>query len=126
MEQYIPELGQPRAQLSKLIRPTECRKTQRSMSWWHRTVHIPCLVDSYDTHKGEHWLNSNPQTTGNKTQPIIYADDWLLLARSCEEAEEMIRMVVEVAGECGLCINKGKSSYYCIIVEKADQMKWVG
>ena len=29
-------------------------------------------------------------------------DDGLLLARSCEEAEEMIRMVVEVAGECGL------------------------
>ena len=25
----------------KLLRPTECRKTQHSMSWWHRTVHIP-------------------------------------------------------------------------------------
>ena len=41
---------------------------------------------------------------------LFYADDWLLLARSCEKAEEMIQMVVEVAGECGLCINKGKSS----------------
>ena len=37
----IPELGPPSAQLSKLIRPTECRKTQHSMSRWHRTVHIP-------------------------------------------------------------------------------------
>ena len=41
---------------------------------------------------------------------LFYADDGLLPARSCEEAEEMIRMVVEVAGECGLCIHKGKSS----------------
>ena len=37
----LPEPGQPSAQLSKLIRPTECRKTQHSMSRWHRTVHIP-------------------------------------------------------------------------------------
>ena len=41
---------------------------------------------------------------------LFYADDGLLLARSCEDAEEMIRMVVEVAGECGLRTNKGKSS----------------
>ena len=37
----LPEQGQPSAQLSKLIRPTECRKTQHSMSRWHSTVHIP-------------------------------------------------------------------------------------
>ena len=37
----LPEPGQPSAQLSKLIRPIECRKTQHSMSRWHRTVHIP-------------------------------------------------------------------------------------
>ena len=60
----LPEPGQPSAQLSKLICPTECRKTQHSMSRWHRAVHIPWLVDSYDTHKGKHWLNSNPQPTG--------------------------------------------------------------
>ena len=42
--------------------------------------------------------------------PVFYADDGLLLARSCEEAEDMIKMVVEVAGECGLNINKGKSN----------------
>ena len=41
---------------------------------------------------------------------LFYADDGLPLARSCEDSEEMIRMVVEVAGECGLSINKGKSS----------------
>ena len=38
---------------------------------------------------------------------LFYADDGLLLARSCGEAEEMIQMVVEVAGKCGLNINKG-------------------
>ena len=32
----------------------------------NRTVHIPWLVDSYDTHKSKRWLNSNPQTTGWK------------------------------------------------------------
>ena len=37
----LPEPGLPSAQLSKLIRPTECRKTQHSKSLWHRTVHIP-------------------------------------------------------------------------------------
>ena len=41
---------------------------------------------------------------------LFYADNGLLLARSYEEAEEMIQMVVEVAGECGLKINKGKSN----------------
>ena len=41
---------------------------------------------------------------------LFYADDGLLLALSCEEAEEMIRMVVAILGEGGLCINKGKSS----------------
>ena len=70
MEQYITWTGQPSAQLSKLMRPTECRKTQHSMSRWHRTVHIPWLVDSYNTHKGKRWLNSNPQTTGGKRKII--------------------------------------------------------
>ena len=41
---------------------------------------------------------------------LFYATYGLLLARSCEEAEEMIRMVVEVASEFGQCINKRKSS----------------
>ena len=41
---------------------------------------------------------------------LFYADDGLLLARSCGEAEDMIQMVIEVAGECGLNINKGKSN----------------
>ena len=43
--------------------------------------------------------------------PVLFsADDGLLLARSCGEAEDMIQMVIEVAGECGLNINKGKSN----------------
>ena len=62
----LPEPGQPSAQLSKLICPTEWRKTQHSKSRWHRTVHIPWLVYSYNTHKSKRWLNSNPQTTGWK------------------------------------------------------------
>ena len=66
----LPEPGQP-CQLSKLIRSTECRKTLRSMSRWHRTVRIPWLVDSYDTHKGKRWLNSNPQTTGQKRTALF-------------------------------------------------------
>ena len=37
----LPEPEQPGAQLSKHIRPTECRKTHHSMSRWHKTVHIP-------------------------------------------------------------------------------------
>ena len=41
---------------------------------------------------------------------LFYADDGLLLARSCGEAENLIQMVTEVAGECGLNINKGKSN----------------
>ena len=56
----LPELGQPSAQLSKLIRLTACKKTNRTVSRWYRTVYIPLLVASYDTHKGKRWLNSNP------------------------------------------------------------------
>ena len=41
---------------------------------------------------------------------LFYDDDGLLLARSCGEAQDMIQMVIEVAGECGLNINKGKSN----------------
>ena len=41
---------------------------------------------------------------------LFYADVRLLLARSSGEAEDMIPMVIEVAGECGLNINKGKSN----------------
>ena len=45
---------------------TEC-KTNHTVSRWHRTVYIPWLVASYDTHKGKRWLNSEPpkpQATG--------------------------------------------------------------
>ena len=56
----LPEPGQPSAQLSKLIRLTTCKKTNHTVSRWYRTVHIPLLVASYDTHKGKRWLNSKP------------------------------------------------------------------
>ena len=57
----LPEPGQPSTQLSKLIRITACKKAMHATSRWYRTVYIPWLVTSYDTHKGKRWLNSNPQ-----------------------------------------------------------------
>ena len=39
---------------------------------------------------------------------LFYADDGFLLAGSSGEEEEMIRVVVEASGGCGLKINKGK------------------
>ena len=56
----LPEPGQPSVQLSKLIHLTACKKAKHAISRWYRTVYIPWLVTSYDTHKGKHWLNSNP------------------------------------------------------------------
>ena len=56
----LPEPGQPSAQLSKLIRLTTCKKAMHATTRWYRTVYIPWLVASYDTHKGKRWLNSNP------------------------------------------------------------------
>ena len=56
----LPEPGQLSAQLSKLIRVTTCKKTKRTVSQWYRTVYIPWLVTSYDTHKSKCWLNSKP------------------------------------------------------------------
>ena len=56
----LPEPGQPSAQLSKLIRLTAYKKAMHATSRWYRTVYIPGLVASYDTHKGKRWLNSNP------------------------------------------------------------------
>ena len=89
MNSILPEPGQPSAQLSKLLRPTECRKTQHSTSQWHRTVHIPWLVDSYDTHKGKRWLNSNHKQQGEIPKPkgeTMYdmVQDWCLGPYSCK------------------------------------------
>ena len=56
----LPAPGQPSAQLSKLVRLTACKKTNHTVSRWYRTVYIPWLVASYDTHKGKRWLNSDP------------------------------------------------------------------
>ena len=51
----LPELGQPSAQLSKLIRLTACKKTNPAVSRWYRTVYITWLVTYYDKDKGKHW-----------------------------------------------------------------------
>ena len=63
----LPEPGQPSAQLSKLICLTACKKAMHAISRWYRTVYIPWLVASYDTHKGKRWLNSNPANHRGKT-----------------------------------------------------------
>ena len=60
----LPEPEQPSAQLSKLIRLTACKKAMHATSRWYRTVYIPWLVASYDTHMGKRWLNSNPPNHG--------------------------------------------------------------
>ena len=44
--------------------------------------------------------------------PVFNADDGLLLTRPCGEAEEMIQMVIGVAGKCGLHVNKVKCNLF--------------
>ena len=60
----LPDPGQPNPLLSKLILITAYKMTHNTVSRWYRTVHIPSLVASYDTHKGKRLQNSNPHTTG--------------------------------------------------------------
>ena len=60
LDSISPEPGQPSAQLSKLIRLTACTKAMQTISRWYRTVYIPWLVASFDTHKGKLWLNCDP------------------------------------------------------------------
>ena len=61
----LPELRQPSAQLSKLLRSITIRMIQHTMSRWHWTVHIPWLVTSYDTHKAKHLGILLPKPQGN-------------------------------------------------------------
>ena len=63
----LPEPGQPSAQLSKLIRLTSCKNAMHATSRWYRTVYIPWLIASYDTHKGKRWLNSEPPNHRGQT-----------------------------------------------------------
>ena len=88
----LPEPGQPSAQLSELTRLTACKKAMHSISWWYMTVYIPWLVASYDTHKGKHWLNSNPQTTGAQClpKPLLKEFTILLLSTSFGSAFQVV------------------------------------
>ena len=76
LEQYITwtrKPGQPSAQLSEFIRLTACKKAMHAMSRWYKTVYIPWIVVSYDTHKGKHWLNYDPPNhRGPITITILY------------------------------------------------------
>ena len=40
---------------------------------------VPWLVDSYDTHNGKRWLNSNPQTTGTDLLLDKWTEHWQLV-----------------------------------------------
>ena len=70
---------------------------------------------------------------------VFYADDGLMLARSRSEAEKMMNVLREVALECGLEINNGKSQ--CVVycgrrnwekfghidgIRVTNQMKYLG
>ena len=93
----LPEPGQPSAQLSKLIHLTACKKAMHAISQWCRTVYIPWLVASYDTHKGKHWLNSNP--LNHKGQTAARA------VMSCHGKmwPVLLELACRVTAKCGDC-----------------------
>ena len=71
LNSLLPEPGQPRAQLSKLIRLTACRKAMHAISRWYSTVYISWFVASYNTYKGKRWLNFNPPNHMGKITTVI-------------------------------------------------------
>ena len=75
----LPEPVQPSAQLSKLICLTACKKAMHPISRWYRTVYIPWLVASYDTHKGKRWLNSIPPNHRGKDQDLDQTVHYLIV-----------------------------------------------
>ena len=102
----LPELGQPSAQLSKLIRLTACKKAMHATSWWYRTVYIPWLVSFYDMHKGKHLLNSNPPNhRGNISVVLLDLDAYgavvvVVPHRVCPSTPAPLRKSKQLAGEC--------------------------
>ena len=54
---------------------------------------------------------------------LFYADDGLVLARSVKEAEQMVQVVVRIAGEQGLSINRSKSEVL-IFNNRNESMVW--
>ena len=88
-DSIFPEPGQPSAQLSKLIRLTACKKTKHAVSRWYRTVYIPWLVASYDTHKGKHWQYSKPL----KPQGLQYNSNGLFMLYCF--------LILVTSGQCG-------------------------
>ena len=67
---------------------------------------------------------------------IFFADDGLLLAANEKEAQESIKMLIEIAKECGLKLNKEKSSILVFNsnsntesienIKVTDQIKYLG
>ena len=63
-----------------------------------------------------------------KVPVLFYADDGLLMARTEREAEQMVELLEDSAGRCGMRINKEKSK--CLIFggrdERCDDVGGIG
>ena len=66
MEQYITRTGTTQCPTVETHTPQLMQEYPAFNELVARTVHIPWLVDVYDTLKSKRWLNSNPQTTMQK------------------------------------------------------------
>lgn len=53
------------------------------------------------------------------TPALFFADDGLLLMNSVRSMEQLLDVLMEVAGECGLEVSKAKSS--CIICNEKNK-----
>ena len=64
MEQYITWTGTTQCPTVQTHTPHRMQEDPSFNEPVAKDSSYPWLVDSYDTHKGKRWLNSNPQTTG--------------------------------------------------------------
>ena len=104
----LPEPGQPSAQLSKLICLTACKKTKHTVIRWYRTVYIPWLVASYDTHKGKRWMNSNltkPQGYTVHASNITSSCQFRHLTRSTHPQHNELMPITAYHERCSFLIN---------------------
>ena len=60
LQQYITWTRTTQCPTVQTHTPHCMQETKHTVSRWYRTVYIPWLVASYDTHKGKRWLNFNP------------------------------------------------------------------
>ena len=116
MEQYIPWTATTQCPTVQTHTPHRMQEDPHSMSRWHRTVHIPWLVDSYDTHKGKRWLNSNPQATGTHVWWVHCHQNWVIFWK-LDHFPILDRMVASVRLWEGVSENRQ-------IFRKITQFRW--